>query len=87
MKCMTEIIRVLLHSYEGKRSVLLGDDSSSFANHFSGSLKTRDDGKLMQIVKCEGKWVKELPAKGGRLSKEWLEKKLAEVDSQEEAEQ
>ena len=73
-------------TYEGKGSVLQGGDSSSFAKSFSGSLKTRDGGKLIQIVKFKGEWVKELPAEGEELSHEWLEKKLAEIDSLEEAE-
>jgi hypothetical protein len=73
-------------TYEGKNSVLQGGDSSSFAKSFSGSLKTRDGGKLIQIVKFKGEWVKELPAEGEELSHEWLEKKLAEIDSLEEAE-
>jgi hypothetical protein len=71
---------------EGKGLVLQGDDNSSFAKSRSGSLKIRDDGKLMQIIKFDGKWVKELPAEGEELSNEWLEKKLAEIDSLEEAE-
>jgi len=73
-------------TYKGKGSVLQGGDSSSFAKSFSGSLKTRDGGKLIQIVKFKGEWVKELPAEGEELSQEWLEKKLAEIDSLEEAE-
>jgi hypothetical protein len=40
----------------------------------------------MRIVKFEGEWVKELPAEGEKLSNEWLKKKLAEIDSLEEAE-
>jgi hypothetical protein len=71
---------------EGKGLVLHGDDNSSFAKSRSGSLKIRDDGKLIQIVKFKGEWVKELPAEGEELSHEWLEKKLAEIDSLEEAE-
>ena len=71
---------------EGKGIVLKGDDNSSFAKSRSGSLKIRDDGKLMQIVKFDGEWVRELPAEGEELSHEWLEKKLAEIDSMEEAE-
>ena len=70
----------LLDTYEK----LLG--SSNFATNFNGSSKFRDDGKLMSIVKIKGEWVKELPAEGEELSNEWLEKKLAEIDSLEEAE-
>jgi hypothetical protein len=40
----------------------------------------------MRIAKIKGEWVKELPAEGEELSNEWLEKKLAEIDSLEEAE-
>ena len=71
---------------EGKGLVLQGDDNSSFAKSRSGSLKIRDDGKLMQIIKFDGEWVKELSGEGEELSNEWLEKKLAGIDSLEEAE-
>jgi len=60
--------------------------SSNFASNFRGVVKYRKDGKLMGIGKCEWEWVKELPAEGGDLSEELLEKKLAEIDSEEETE-
>ena len=63
-------------SVEGQEEVRSRKDSSNFASNFRGVVKFRDDGKLMQIIKFEGEWVKELPAEGEELSKEWLEKKL-----------
>ena len=73
-------------SVEGQEEVRSRKDSSNFASNFRGVVKFRDDGKLMQIIKFEGEWVKELPAEGEELSQEWLEKKLAEINSLEEAE-
>lgn len=73
-------------SVEAERKPQSKRGSSNFARNFRGVVKFRDDGKLMRIVKFEGEWVKELPAEGEELSNEWLEKKLAEIDSLEEAE-
>ncbi|MDB4664174.1 hypothetical protein OAF10_01435 [bacterium] len=73
-------------SVEGHEEIRSEKGSSNFATNFNGSSKFRDDGKLMSIVKIKGEWVKELPAEGEELSNEWLEKKLAEIDSLEEAE-
>ena len=63
-------------SVEAERKPQSKRGSSNFASNFRGVVKFRDDGKLMQIIKFEGEWVKELPAEGEELSKEWLEKKL-----------
>jgi hypothetical protein len=73
-------------SVEAERKPQSKRGSSNFARNFRGVVKFRDDGKLMRIVKFEGEWVKELPAEGEKLSNEWLKKKLAEIDSLEEAE-
>ena len=73
-------------SVEAERKPQSKRGSSNFARNFRGVVKFRDDGKLMRIVKFEGEWVKELPAEGEELSQEWLEKKLAEINSLEEAE-
>jgi hypothetical protein len=73
-------------SVEAERKPQSKRGSSNFASNFRGVVKFRDDGKLRQIVKFEGEWVKELPAEGEELSNEWMEKKLAEIDSLEEAE-
>lgn len=73
-------------SVEGHQEVRSEKGSSNFATNFNGSSKFRDGGKLMSIVKIKGEWVKELSAEGEELSNEWLEKKLAEIDSLEEAE-
>ena len=73
-------------SIEGKRKSQSKRGSSNFASAFSGILKFRDDGKLMRILKFEGEWVKELPAEGGEISEELLEKKLAEIGSEKETE-
>ena len=73
-------------SVEAERKPQSKRGSSNFARNFRGVVKFRDDGKLMRIVKFEGEWVNELPAEGEELSNEWLEKKLAEINSLEEAE-
>ena len=73
-------------SVEGHQEIRSEKGSSNFATNFNGSSKFRDGGKLMWIAKIKGEWVKELPAESEELSNEWLEKKLAEIDSLEEAE-